>query len=95
MMKHALIVVALAGSLAARGVAAQQPDTAHKPVTPATVATATGKETKRVAKRTAKTTKKAAHDTGKQAQRTGKSLKRAVSREERQKAKGDTAKVRP
>jgi hypothetical protein len=90
MRKQTLLALAIAAAVAVPSLMVAQQDTTHAPKG-TTVLKRAGKETKRVAKRTSKAVSKGAKDTGKQAKRTGKSLKRAVSREERQEAKGDTA----
>jgi hypothetical protein len=90
MVAIAMVAGALALPMAAH---AQQADTsAHKPVTPKTVATNTGKEATRVAKRTSKATSKGAEDTGKQAKRAARGVKKVYSRKARQEANGEKAK---
>jgi hypothetical protein len=88
MHTRTLIIAAFVAALGARDVAAQQPE--NKPVTPATVAKATEKESKRAANKTGKTVRKAGKDTEKQAKRAAKGVKKVYSRKARKEAKGDT-----
>jgi hypothetical protein len=82
MRKQTMIALAVAAGIAVPVLAqAQQQDTTkNKPVTPATVATATGKATVKAGKQTEK-----------QAKRTAKGVKKVYSRKARQEGKAKNA----
>ncbi|HEX8850374.1 MAG TPA: hypothetical protein VF761_12635 [Gemmatimonadaceae bacterium] len=90
MRKQTMIGLAVAGGILIPSlVMAQQDTTKSKPVTPATVATATGKAAKKAGKQTEK-----------QAKRTAKGVKKVYSRKARQEGKTknaqrDSAKTNP
>lgn len=91
MRKQTMIALAVAAGIAIPALAqAQQQDTTKaKPVTPATVATATGKAAKKAGKQTEK-----------QAKRSAKGVKKVYSRKARQEGKAkaeqrDSAKAKP
>lgn len=91
MRKQTMIALTVAGGILIPSlVMAQQQDTTRsKPVTPATVATATGKAVKKAGKQTEK-----------QAKRSAKGVKKAYSRKARQEGKTknaqrDSAKTKP
>lgn len=82
MRKQTMIALAVAGGILvpALVIAQQQDTTKTKPVTPATVATATGKAAKKAGKQTEK-----------QAKRTAKGVKKVYSRKARQEGKTKNA----
>ena len=90
MRKMTILALAVAAGIAIPALAqAQQQDTTKKPVTPATVANATGKAATKAGKQTTK-----------QAKRTAKGVKKVYSRKARQEGKTknaqrDSAKTNP